>query len=135
MKHITLICLLVVAVSFVGCKKNDPQATEPELQGLQDQPADTGAYGTGVDTTAGTGGSWSNDTGSGNGTASGAGTGSTYAPSGPRIHTVVQGENIWRISGMYYSKASQANVQKILDANPGIVPTKMPVGTKLVIPD
>ncbi|NQU77046.1 MAG: LysM peptidoglycan-binding domain-containing protein [Planctomycetes bacterium] len=52
-----------------------------------------------------------------------------------RIHIVQPGETLWRISGMYYGKASQANVRKITDANPGLNPDKIEIGRKLLIPD
>ena len=59
-------------------------------------------------------------------------------PAGPepgeRIHVVRKGQTLWQISGMYYGKSSQANVRKIADANPGLVPDRIKVGQKLVIP-
>jgi len=53
---------------------------------------------------------------------------------GERIHVVRKGQTLWQISGMYYGKSSQANVRKIADANPGLVPDRIKVGQKLVIP-
>jgi nucleoid-associated protein YgaU len=69
----------------------------------------------------------------------------TYAPAptvtpaaatGGKTHVVKQGENLWKISGLYYGKPSQAGVAKILKANPGVANANaIKAGQKLVIPD
>ncbi len=58
------------------------------------------------------------------------------APAAQRIHVVRSGETLWRISGMYYGKASRENVAKIVQANPALVnPDVINAGQKIVIPD
>jgi nucleoid-associated protein YgaU len=53
-----------------------------------------------------------------------------------RMHVVKSGESLWKISAIYYGKASQAGVNRILRANPGVAdPSKIKAGQKLVIPD
>lgn len=52
-----------------------------------------------------------------------------------REHVVKPGENLWKISGMYFDKSSQANVQKIVAANPGLNPDKILIGQVIKIPD
>lgn len=53
----------------------------------------------------------------------------------PRTHVVAANETLWRISGMYYGRSSQANVAKIVAANPGLNPDMIKIGQTIVIPD
>ncbi len=54
----------------------------------------------------------------------------------PRIHVVQPGERLWKIAGHYYGRATRANVDKIVAANPEITdPNRIDPGQKIVIPD
>lgn len=71
----------------------------------------------------------------------------TYAPApadagvgapaaGTRTHVVKHGESLWKISGQYYGKPSQAGIAKIMKANPEVGNANaIKAGQKLVIPD
>jgi nucleoid-associated protein YgaU len=55
---------------------------------------------------------------------------------GQRTHVVKQGESLWKISGTYYGKPSQAGIAKILKANPAVSNANaIKAGQKLVIPE
>lgn len=51
---------------------------------------------------------------------------------GQRTHTVAKGETLYAISVKYYGTGSKW--PKIVDANPGLKPERMPVGKQIVIP-
>ncbi|MDD4889694.1 MAG: LysM peptidoglycan-binding domain-containing protein [Phycisphaerae bacterium] len=56
-------------------------------------------------------------------------------PAGARTHVMAKGDTIFGLGGKYYGAKSNANVKKIMDANPQYKdPTKIPVGAKIVIP-
>lgn len=52
--------------------------------------------------------------------------------SGQRTHKVAKGETLYAISVKYYGTGSKW--PKIVDANPGLKPERMPVGKSIVIP-
>ncbi len=52
-----------------------------------------------------------------------------------RTHTVQPGETLWKISGLYFGRSSRDNVQKIVQANPGLNPDRILAGQKITIPD
>jgi 5'-nucleotidase len=51
---------------------------------------------------------------------------------GARTHVIAAGDTPWNIAVRYYGDGKQAN--KILEANPGLVATRMPIGKKINIP-
>ena len=53
---------------------------------------------------------------------------------GPRMHTVARGDTVYNLAVRYYGSGNKANQDKILAANPGLVPTKMSVGKQIVVP-
>lgn len=56
-------------------------------------------------------------------------------PAGARTHIMAKGDTVFSLGGKYYGQKSNANVKKIMDANPQYKdPTKIPVGAKIVIP-
>lgn len=52
--------------------------------------------------------------------------------SGPRKHVVAAKDTLYSLSKTYYGSGNQW--QKIVAANPGLVPEKMPVGKTIIIP-
>lgn len=57
-------------------------------------------------------------------------------PAQQRTHTVVRGETLSKIAAAYYGTGSQANIQKIIDANPTVItnPNNIKPGDVYVIP-
>ena len=55
-------------------------------------------------------------------------------PGGDRIHIVVPGDNLSRISRQFFGNDSPANIQRIVVANNIADPDNIPVGEQLVIP-
>ena len=51
-----------------------------------------------------------------------------------RIHTVVSGDNLYRISTQYFGDGSHANIQRIMEANNITDPNTIQVGAQLIIP-
>jgi len=56
----------------------------------------------------------------------------TPQPIGPMQHTIAKGDTLWSLSIKYYNDGKQ--YKKIVDANPGISETRLPVGKTIVIP-
>ena len=56
-------------------------------------------------------------------------------PPAPRMHTVVSGDNLSRISTHFYGNASYANIRRIMYANNISDPNDLPVGMRLTIPN
>jgi 5'-nucleotidase/UDP-sugar diphosphatase len=54
-------------------------------------------------------------------------------PESPRFYVVQKGDTLWRIAAKVYGNGQR--YRDILAANPGLVPTRMPVGSKLLIPN
>jgi 5'-nucleotidase/UDP-sugar diphosphatase len=54
------------------------------------------------------------------------------ATNGSRTHTVVKGDTLYQISVKYYGTGSKW--PRIVEANPGLKPERMPVGKTIVIP-
>lgn len=54
------------------------------------------------------------------------------ASTGPRKHVVAAKDTLYSLSRQYYGNPNQW--KKIVEANPGLVPEKMPVGKTIVIP-
>lgn len=54
------------------------------------------------------------------------------ASAGPRTHVVRRGETLYSLAAGYYGSGKQW--QTIADANPGVSPSRMPVGQTLMIP-
>lgn len=50
------------------------------------------------------------------------------------VHEVRRGDTLWKIAGQYYGTSNRGNVQKIVEANPGLNPDVIKVGQKIVIP-
>lgn len=50
----------------------------------------------------------------------------------PRTHIIAAGDTLWSLAVKYYGDGKQ--LTKIQDANPGLEPTRMPIGKKIVIP-
>lgn len=50
----------------------------------------------------------------------------------PRTHTIAAGDTLWSLGVKYYGDGKQS--KKIQDANPGLEPTRMSIGKKIVIP-
>lgn len=55
---------------------------------------------------------------------------------GTRTHTIVRGDTIWGLAAQYYGESSQANMDKILNANRAILPdeSKLKLGMEIKIP-
>ena len=51
---------------------------------------------------------------------------------GPRTHVVQRGETLYSLAQAFYGSGKQW--QTIADANPGVTPSRMPVGQTLMIP-
>ena len=51
-----------------------------------------------------------------------------------RSHTVAQGDNLWKISKQYYEGNVMEGIKRIEEANPGVNPKNLKIGTVLVIP-
>lgn len=49
-----------------------------------------------------------------------------------KTHTIGAGDTPWNLAVKYYGDGKQW--QKIIDANPGLTPSRMPIGKKIVIP-
>ena len=65
--------------------------------------------------------------------------GSGYTPVGtvsnnptPRTHVIRKGDTYWSIARQYYGDGRRA--QDIAQANPSLVPTKLPVGKEIILP-
>jgi hypothetical protein len=58
--------------------------------------------------------------------------GATPAAPGPRTHTVVRGDTLWALAGLFYGDHLQW--RRLADANAIRDPRRMAVGTKLTIP-
>lgn len=54
------------------------------------------------------------------------------AVASPKIHTVAAGETLWSLAVKYYADGKQW--PKIVEANPGLTPERMPIGKKITIP-
>lgn len=50
----------------------------------------------------------------------------------PRTHTIAAGDTLWSLAVKYYGDGKQS--KKILEANPGLEPTRMSIGKKITIP-
>lgn len=59
-------------------------------------------------------------------------TATTPAPPPKRTYTIKKGDTLWALAVKYYGKGTEWT--KIQSANPGIVPTKLRIGTTIVIP-
>ena len=55
-------------------------------------------------------------------------------PGTDRIHTVVSGDNLYRISTRHYGNGSHENIQRIMQANNITDPDNIQIGTELIIP-
>jgi 5'-nucleotidase len=55
-------------------------------------------------------------------------------PPAPRIHVVVAGDTLTRLANRYYGSNSQANIQRIMDANNITDPNAIRLGQELIIP-
>ena len=53
-------------------------------------------------------------------------------PAGPRTHTIQRGDTLWSLAARYYGAGPRWT--QIRDANPGILPTKLRVGARIVVP-
>ena len=51
---------------------------------------------------------------------------------GPRKHVVAPKDTLYALAKTYYGESKQWT--KIVEANPGLVPEKMPVGKTIIIP-
>jgi nucleoid-associated protein YgaU len=54
------------------------------------------------------------------------------APAGPRKHVVAAKDTLYALATKYYGDSKQW--PKIVQANPGLVPERMPVGKTIIIP-
>lgn len=54
------------------------------------------------------------------------------SPSGPRTYTIQRGDTLWSIATRYYGSGKRWTL--IHDANPNLVPKKMRVGQRVVMP-
>jgi 5'-nucleotidase / UDP-sugar diphosphatase len=54
------------------------------------------------------------------------------SPQGARSHTIAAHDTPWNLAVKYYGDGKQW--KKIVDANPGLTPERMPIGKKIVIP-
>ena len=54
------------------------------------------------------------------------------AAAGAKTYTIKPGDNLWKISKEVYGDATKYT--RIIEANPGLNPDNMKVGTKIVIP-
>ncbi len=52
-----------------------------------------------------------------------------------RYHVVEKGDNYYRLAIKYYGSGSQANRQKLMDANPQYPERQIPVGARIVVPE
>lgn len=50
----------------------------------------------------------------------------------PRKHVIAAGDTLWSLSVKYYGDGKQW--EKIVAANPGLAPTRMPLGKAITIP-
>lgn len=136
MRTLIVLGLVVAGMVIGGCaKNNEPQAEEPvvvpqpELEPVGGPPEEYGAYPPINDTVL-------PPPPRGASPLPAPPAPAPPVPAGLRTHTVQPGETLWRISGMYYGRSSQANVQKIMAANPSIVnENDIQAGQRIAIPD
>ena len=134
MKKLAVLGLVVLGISIVGCQKKPP-AQGPEVgppPPTQNIPETTGPIYTPGPLPPPTPGPGMSGTG---GTRIGPADAGTVSVGGKRTHVVKPGETLWKIMPQYYDKASKANEDKIVAANPGLDPNKLKVGQQIVIPD
>lgn len=109
--------------------------TQPLFSALDPQPATFYTPGSATQRTTAQG-SFSAPTEirilTGSSSSSAPATQATAAPTGPRTHTIVKGDNYWDLSKKYYGKG--ARFMDIQKANPTKNPDKLQLGDTIIIP-
>lgn len=113
MKRISILMAAVGLIAFAGCQSSKTETagpTKPDVMDLNDSPPAPIAHAAPAPMPAD----------------------APVEAAGPKKHTVVAKDTLYSLAKTYYGDSKQW--KKIADANPGLVPEKMPVGKTIVIP-
>jgi 5'-nucleotidase len=121
MRSVHLFAAALSLVSIVGCSSTTTESpnakAKPDVMDLNDTPPapipPAGARGTVVEPVA-------------------ADPAPAEPAAGPRKHVVAAKDTLYALAKTYYGDSKQW--PKIVAANPGLVPEKMPVGKTIIIP-
>lgn len=139
MGRLTLLLLTLGALTLLGCKNKDQQATahkeEAYVPSYTQSATSLDAMDAAPPADAGTSADTSTGTLSGPPPAAGGrSSDEVLAPSGGRVHVVQKGDTLFKLARQYYN--DQARWRDIWEANKTRVPdpNKLQVGTRLIIP-